>query len=136
MLGGNFFLPGIQTAAPGLGVVLHTVPVYTLRDVDAGLTFIAKEPNPGLVVVPDQFIVANRAILIGGAAQRRLPAIYGFRNMVSEGGLMSYGVDLVEIFRRSGEYIDRVFKGAVVGELPIQAPVEFNLHSTALLLSR
>src|SRR5215203_2223334 len=63
--------------------------LFTLRDVDAGLTFIAKEPNPGLVVVPDQFIVANRAILIGGAAQRRLPAIYGFRNMVSEGGLMS-----------------------------------------------
>ena len=49
---------------------------------------------------------------------------------------MSYGVDLVDIFRRSGEYIHRVFKGAVVGELPIQAPVEFNLHSTALLLSR
>jgi putative ABC transport system substrate-binding protein len=138
VLGGNFFLPGIQTAAPGLGVVLHTVPVYTLRDVDAGLTFIAKEPNPGLVVVPDQFIVANRAILIGGAAQRRLPAIYGFRNMVSEGGLMSYGVDLVDIFRRSGEYIDRIFKGAVVGELPIQAPVEFKLtfnRNTALAMS-
>jgi putative tryptophan/tyrosine transport system substrate-binding protein len=79
------------------------------------------------VVVPDQFIVANRAMIIELAKRHRLPAVYAFRNMAVEGGLMSYGVNLVDLYRRSTNYVDRILKGAIAGELPIQAPTGFEL---------
>jgi putative tryptophan/tyrosine transport system substrate-binding protein len=79
------------------------------------------------VVPPDVFIVANRASVIELAARHRLPAIYAFRNMAVEGGLMSYGVDVADLYRRSAAYVDRVLRGAQPGELPIQAPISFEL---------
>jgi putative tryptophan/tyrosine transport system substrate-binding protein len=77
--------------------------------------------------MPDPFIVPNRALVIELAARHRLPAIYGFRNMAVEGGLMSYGADLVDMLRRSAKYVDRILKGEKPSELPIQSPVKFDL---------
>jgi putative ABC transport system substrate-binding protein len=125
--GGAYFLREIEAAAPGFAVTLQTIPVYTAAEMEAALTALSREPDAGLVVVPDQFIVANRALLIDFAARHRLPAIYAFRNMAIEGGLMAYGVNLVGLYRRSTAYVDRILKGAVVGELPIQAPTGFEL---------
>jgi putative ABC transport system substrate-binding protein len=88
---------------------------------------LAREPDSALVVPPDVFIVANRARIIELAARHRLPAVYAFRNMAAEGGLMSYGVDIVDLYRRSAAYVDRILRGANAGELPIQAPTGFEL---------
>jgi putative ABC transport system substrate-binding protein len=77
--------------------------------------------------MPDPFIVPNRALVIDLAARHRIPAIYGFRNMALEGGLMSYGADLVDMLQRSAEYVDRILKGARPDDLPVQAPVKFDL---------
>ena len=76
---------------------------------------LAREPNSALVVPPDVFIVANRASVIELAARHRLPAVYAFRNMAVEGGLMSYGVDVADLYRRSAAYVDRILKGAQAG---------------------
>jgi putative tryptophan/tyrosine transport system substrate-binding protein len=88
---------------------------------------LSREPDSALVVPPDVFIVANRAPIIELAARHRLPAIYAFRNMAVEGGLLSYGVDIVDLYRRSAAYVDRILRGANAGELPIQAPTGFEL---------
>ena len=79
------------------------------------------------MVPPDVFVVANRAAIIAVAAQLGLPAVYAFRNMSTEGGLLSYGVDVVDLYRRSADYVDRIFRGAAPGDLPIQGPAKFEL---------
>jgi putative ABC transport system substrate-binding protein len=125
--GGAYFLREIEVAAPRFAVMLQTIPVYTTAEIEGALTALSREPDAALVVVPDPFIVANRALLIASATRLRLPAIYAFSNMATEGGLMSYGANIVDLYRRSTAYVDRVLKGAAPGELPIQAPTRFEL---------
>jgi putative tryptophan/tyrosine transport system substrate-binding protein len=125
--GGSFFLRPIEVAAPAFGVTLSIVPVHTVAEIEQAVAALAREPDSALVVPPDVFIVAHRASVIELAARHRLPAVYAFRNMAAEGGLMSYGVDIVDLYRRSAAYVDRIFKGAQPGELPIQAPTGFEL---------
>jgi putative ABC transport system substrate-binding protein len=127
VLGGAYFLREIEAAAPRLAVTLQTIPVYTTAEIEGALATLSREPDSALVVVPDQFIVANRALLIELAARHRLPAIYAFSNMAAEGGLMSYGASVIDLYRRSTAYVDRILKGAAPGELPIQAPTRFEL---------
>jgi putative tryptophan/tyrosine transport system substrate-binding protein len=71
--------------------------------------------------------VAHRAAIIATAARHRLPAVYAFRNMAIEGGLISYGVNVVDLYRRSAAYIDRIFRGEAAGNLPVQSPTTFEL---------
>jgi ABC-type uncharacterized transport system substrate-binding protein len=125
--GGSFFLPPIKAAAPAFALTLDILPVHSVGEMEEAVTALAREPNSALVVPPDVFIVANRASVIELAARHRLPAIYAFRNMAVEGGLMSYGVDVADLYRRSAAYVDRVLRGAQPGELPIQAPISFEL---------
>jgi putative ABC transport system substrate-binding protein len=125
--GGAYFLREIEAAAPRFAVMLQTIPVYTTGEIEGALTALSREPDAALVVVPDPFIVANRALLMTSAMRLRLPAIYAFSNMATEGGLMSYGANIVDLYRRSTAYVDRVLKGAAPGELPIQAPTRFEL---------
>ena len=73
------------------------------------------------------FVAVHRQLIFEQAAQHRLPAVYGFRYFAADGGLMSYGVDVRDIFRRSAAYVDRILKGAKPGELPVQAPTKFEL---------
>jgi putative tryptophan/tyrosine transport system substrate-binding protein len=125
--GGSFFLPPIEAAAPAFALTLDILTVHSVGEMEEAVTALAREPNSALVVPPDVFIVANRASVIALAARHRLPAVYAFRNMAAEGGLMSYGVDVADLYRRSAAYVDRILRGAVPGELPIQAPTGFEL---------
>jgi putative ABC transport system substrate-binding protein len=87
----------------------------------------AREPNSGLIVMPDSFLIAHRAETTSLAAQYRLPAVYPYRLFAEAGGLLSYGIDQTDNFRRAAIYVDRILKGEKPGELPIQAPVKFEL---------
>jgi putative ABC transport system substrate-binding protein len=125
--GGKFYLRAITNAAPTFGVKVEPIEVRTIGDIERGVAKISSIPGSGLVGMPDPFVVANRALTLNLAARYRLPAVYGFRNMAMEGGLMSYGVDIVDLDRRAAAYVDRILKGAAPGELPVQAPVKFQL---------
>jgi putative ABC transport system substrate-binding protein len=124
---GEFYLRTIRAAAPTLGITAETIPVGSRAEIETAVANFARRSDGALIVMPDPFIVPNRALVIELAARHRLPAIYGFRNMAVEGGLMSYGADLVDMLRRSAEYVDRILKGAKPSELAIQAPVKFDL---------
>jgi putative ABC transport system substrate-binding protein len=87
----------------------------------------AREPNTGLVVMPDGFLIVHRAAVASLAARHRVPAVYPFRFFAELGGLLSYGVDLTDNVRRAASYADRILKGAQPSELPVQAPVKFEL---------
>jgi len=91
------------------------------------MTALAREPGGGLVVPPDNFSYVHRSMIFALAARHRIPAVYPFRFMAREGGLVSYGVDLGETFPRAAEYIDRILGGAKPADLPVQAPTKFEL---------
>jgi ABC-type uncharacterized transport system substrate-binding protein len=102
-------------------------PVHGTSELETVVAAQTSEPNGGLIVMPDTFTIARRAQITALAARHRLPAIYPFRFFAEDGGLLSYGTDLVHDFRRSATYADRIFKGAKPIELPVQAPVKFEL---------
>jgi putative tryptophan/tyrosine transport system substrate-binding protein len=124
---GEFYLSTIRTAANKLGIAVETIPVESRVEIETAVASFARRSGGGLIVMPDPFIVPNRALVIELAARHRFPAIYGFRNMAVEGGLIAYGADPADMLRRSAEYVDRILKGAKPGELPIQAPIKFDL---------
>lgn len=124
---GEFYLNVINDAAKQHGIEMQPFAVANRSDIEQAVTDFARRPAGGLIVMPDPFIVPNRALVIELAGRYRLPAIYGFRNMAVEGGLMSYGADLVDMLARSAEYVNRILKGESPGELPVQAPTKFDL---------
>ena len=124
---GEFFLPPMREAADRLDLSLQPAPVQSVGDIERVLSHLGREPNGSIVTPPDLFIVANRRAIIEMAERHRLPTVFSFRNMAAEGGLLSYGVDVAELYRRSGDYIDRVFRGTPPGDLPIQGPTRFQL---------
>jgi putative ABC transport system substrate-binding protein len=84
-------------------------------------------PNGGLLVIPDPVTISLRETIIASAAQYRLPAIYAYQFFAASGGLLAYGVDTIDLFRRAASYVDRILKGAKAGELPIQQPTKYEL---------
>ena len=102
-------------------------PVRDTSELESVIAAQAREPNGGLIVMPDTFTTAHRAEITSLAARYRLPAVYPFRFFAELGGLLSYGNDLVDNFRRAATYADRILKGAKPSELPVQAPVKFEL---------
>jgi putative tryptophan/tyrosine transport system substrate-binding protein len=125
--GGEFYLRAISHAAPSFGMTVNPIEVRSIADIERGLEVLAQTTDSGLVGMPDPFVVANGATVLKLAAHYRLPAVYGFRNLAVEGGLMSYGVDIVDSDRQAAAYVDRILKGASPGDLPVQAPVKFEL---------
>ena len=110
-----------------LAAELAAVPVRDEGEIEAAIAALAREPAGGLVVAADVFTSAHRALIMRLAQHHRLPAVYAFRQYVAEGGLMSYGPDPVDIFRRSASYVDRILKGATPADLPVQQPTKFEL---------
>jgi putative tryptophan/tyrosine transport system substrate-binding protein len=102
-------------------------PVRSAADIEGVLSALARESDGGFVVVPDQFLTLQRGLIVTLATQNRLPAIYPFRYYVTDGGLMSYGVFPVDLYRRSASYVDRILRGAKPSELPVQGPTRFEL---------
>jgi ABC-type uncharacterized transport system substrate-binding protein len=125
--GGSYFLRPVEAAAPALKVKIIPAAVHDATEIDTAITALAREPGAGLIVMPDVFVLAHREQLLALTEQHRLPAAYAYRLFAASGGLMSYGTDLVDLFRRAAPYVDRVLKGANPGELPVQQPIKFEL---------
>ena len=94
-------------------------------DIERAIESSARTSNSGLIVLPSAILAANRAQIIELAARHRLPAIYPFRYYAADGGLVSYGIDVVDLYRRAPDYVDRILRGEKPGDLPVQAPVKF-----------
>ena len=101
--------------------------VQGLSEIEDQIEGLARQPNSGLLVANDTFMAIHWDLIARNVARRRVPAVYVFRQAVVGGGLVSYGPDQIDVVRRSGSYIDRVLRGERPGELPIQAPVKFEL---------
>ena len=125
--GGAYYTGLMKTAAASFGVVPVAMPLHGADDIERAMDDFARSPNGGLVVLPDATTNGHRAQIIARAARLRLPAIYAFHNLVDEGGLMSYGVDVVDLFRHAANYVDRILRGAKPADLPVQLPEKFEL---------
>ena len=121
------YLKSFKAAAAPFGVEAIVAPVHNTSEIESVIAAQARAPNGGLVVMNDSYVVDHRTEITSLAARYRLPAIYPFRSFIETGGLLSYGNDLVDSFRRAATYADRILKGAKPSELPVQAPVKFEL---------
>jgi putative ABC transport system substrate-binding protein len=121
------FLLATKTAAAALAVTPMEAPIRSAAEIERTIDGFAQSPNGGLIVFPDITTTSNRDLIVGLTARHRLPAIYPFRHFVAGGGLMSYGVDPLDLYRRAASYIDRILRGANAGDLPVQAPTKFEL---------
>jgi putative ABC transport system substrate-binding protein len=123
----SYFLSPFETAARSFGVEAMPSPVRSSDDIEAVIKRLAERPDCGLAVMPDVFTGARHTYnqIIALAAHHRIPAIYPYRYMAEAGGLLSYGTDNTDLFRRTATYIDRVLKGAKAAELPVQLPTKF-----------
>src|SRR5262245_30865694 len=123
----EYWLKPFKATAASFGVEAITAPVRDMSELESVIGAQAREPNGGLIVMPDTFTDAHRVEITSLAARYRLPAVYPYRQFTAVGGLLSYGDDLIDNFRRAPTYVDRILKGARPSELPVQAPVKFEL---------
>jgi putative ABC transport system substrate-binding protein len=123
-----FVVRAMEPAARALAVQLIPFPVHGDADIErAFVEFLAKPTNGGVITIPTPGTTAHRSKIIALAAQFRLPAIYGFRYFVTDGGLMSYGNDVPDMYRQAAGYVDRILKGARPADLPVQQPTKYEL---------
>ena len=115
----------IQTAAPSLGVEVLLVNMRDAGEIEQSLATFARAPNGGLIPIPSAAAVRHRDLILTLAARYKLPAVYWERLFVAAGGLISYGPDLVDQFRGSANYVDRILKGDKPTDLPVQAPTKY-----------
>src|SRR5262245_60926801 len=123
--GGSYYTRLIEASAPPFAITPKVIAVHSAADIESAIGEFVREPNGGLVVLPDATTLVNRKLIVALADRYRVPAIYSFRLVVSEGGLMSYGIDLVDQYRQAAGYVDRILKGAKPAELPVQLPAKF-----------
>jgi ABC-type uncharacterized transport system substrate-binding protein len=121
------YLNPFKTAAASVGAEAIVAPVNDMSGVESFVTTEAREPSSGLVVIPDAFTVSHRAEITALAARYHVPAVYWSRSFAEVGGLISYGPYIVDEYRRAASYADRILKGSKPSELPVQAPVKFEL---------
>jgi len=121
------FTQSIETAAQTLSIEQLAMPFHDVAAIEDAVDAIAREPNSGLIVLPDASTVNYRDAIIAGAARHRLPDIYPFRSFAVSGGLLSYGTDAADAFRRAASDVDRILNGVKPADLPVQAPTKFEL---------
>jgi putative ABC transport system substrate-binding protein len=121
------FMREIENSATRLQVHVNAAPVRDAPDIEHKIEMLAREPNAGLIVLPDGLMISQRDLIVRLAAQHQLPTIYSERAFTSIGGLISYSYDAVAQFGQAASYVDRILKGAVPGELPVQGPTRFEL---------
>ena len=114
-------------AARLLKVVPIITHVHRELEIEAATIAVGREPGGGLVVMSDAFMDAHRAQIISSAARNKVPAVYSLSDLVRDGGLLSYGVDPVDLFRRAASYVDRILRGEKPGDLPVQFPTKFEM---------
>ena len=118
---------GMAKLGPPLGVKLSLVAIRAKADIAGAISAFAKEQNGALIVFSSALTSANSGLIVNLAAKYRLPTIYPFVFFVKKGGLISYGIDTVDLFGRSAAYVDRILKGAKPADLPIQQPTKFEM---------
>jgi putative ABC transport system substrate-binding protein len=117
----------VQAVAPSLGVELSPVDTRDAPEIERAVTVFARSGNSGLIVTPSPVASRHRELIIALAARHKLPAVYGFRFYVTTGGLISYGPDPIDQYRRAAGYVDRILKGEKPADLPVQAPTKYEL---------
>jgi putative ABC transport system substrate-binding protein len=120
-----FYARAVETAAPVLSVKPFAAAVHDTDELERVIEQFASASDGALLVLPDLFTATNRRSIIALAARHRLPAIYPFRYFVAGGGLMSYGIEMLETYRQAAGYVDRILKGDRPGDLPVQQPTKF-----------
>jgi len=125
--GGSYYMRLVEDAAVSIPAKVIATPVQDAAEIEHAIEAFTREPNGGLLVVPDVTTAFHRDLIITLAARHKLPAVYFNRYFVTSGGLVSYGVDFVDMYRRAASYVDRILHGAKPSELPVQAPVKFEL---------
>jgi putative ABC transport system substrate-binding protein len=120
-------MPSLEAAARSLKVVPITAPVRSDGEIETAIIVLGHEPGGGLVITPDGFTSVHRAPIRSAAARNNVPAIYPLSYFAREGGLLSYGPDPVDTFRRAATYVDRILRGAKPEDLPVQFPTKFEM---------
>ena len=123
----EFYLNPFMAAAASFGVAAIIAPIHDIAELESAIALQAREPNGGLIVMPDSFMTLHRVEIASLTARYSLPSIYYLRLFAESGGLLSYGNDLVDNFSRAAGYADRILKGTKPNDLPVQAPVKFEL---------
>jgi putative ABC transport system substrate-binding protein len=123
----EYYLKPFNAAAGSIGAEAVAAPVHDMSELESAVAALAREPNSGLIVMPDAFTIDHRAETALLAARYRVPAIYSFRLFAEAGGLLSYGANPRGEFRRAASYADRILRGAKPSALPVQAPTKFEL---------
>jgi putative ABC transport system substrate-binding protein len=123
----TLFNRSIEAAGSSFAVKLIATPVHETADIERAINAIQHRSNSGLVVVPSAFMTIHRELIFGLAARHRLPAVYGFSYYAKSGGLVSYGINVRDMYLRTASYVDRILKGAKPEDLPVQAPTKFEL---------
>jgi putative ABC transport system substrate-binding protein len=123
--GVSVYMPSVETAARSLKV--DPAPVHSDVEIETAISTLGREPGGGIVVMPDGFTFDHRAPIISAAAQNNVPTVYSQSAFAKDGGLLSYGPDLLDISRRAAIYVDRILRGAKPGDLPVQFPTKFEM---------
>jgi putative ABC transport system substrate-binding protein len=121
------FVPSFETAARSLKVEAFTAPVHSDVEIETAINALGREPGGGLVVMPDAFNDAHRVPIILAAARNNVPAVYWRFDFARDGGLLSYGHDVVDTIRRAAPYVDRILRGANPADLPVQLPTKLKM---------
>ena len=122
-----YFMPAFERAARSLKVEAITAPVHDDAEIETAIIALGREPGGGLVVMPEAFTSTHRASIISAAARNNVPAVYPDSFFARDGGLLSYSVDQIDLWRRAATYVDRILRGAKPGELPVQFPAKFEM---------
>jgi putative ABC transport system substrate-binding protein len=121
----EYFLRAAEVVSPSLGITLVPSPIHTAANIEHAVEMFAQAPNGALFLPPNNTTIWHRALIIALAARHLLPAVYALRVFVEAGGLMSYGVDEIGIFRQAASYVDRILRGAQPDDLPVQTPLKY-----------
>jgi putative tryptophan/tyrosine transport system substrate-binding protein len=123
----SYYLQPFEVAARSSAVEPIAAPVYNAADIERFFVGLAGAPTTAVVVLPDIFTGQHANLIVSLAASHRVPIVYAYRYMVAAGGLISYGVDPVDLFRRAPSYVDRILKGEKPADLPVQLPTKFEM---------
>src|SRR5690242_6020334 len=123
----SYYLNPFKAAAASFGMEAIVAPVDDMAELERVVATSAREPNSGLIVMPDAFTIGHHTDITSLAARYRVPTVYPFRIFAEVGGLVSYGSSALDEFRRAASYADRILKGAKPSELPVQTPIKFDL---------
>jgi putative ABC transport system substrate-binding protein len=121
------YMPSFETEARSLKVETIPTPISSDIEIETAVIALGREPGGGLVVIADIFLATHRAPIILAAARNHVPVVYPLSEFAKEGGLLAYGVDRVDLFRRAATYVDRILRGEKPGDLPVQLPTKFEM---------